>query len=84
MAMSWKDSYESGGTGDSYERIRLAMDAVRRELGVLYMYTLYEDGGKIYYGIDTVEVDACEYGSEFDATYEELADVLQAAVIRIT
>lgn len=67
--------YESGGTGDSYERIRLAMDAVRRELGVLYMYTLYEDGGKIYYGIDTAEVDACEYGSEFDATYEELADV---------
>lgn len=67
--------YESGGTGESYERIRLAMDAVRRELGVLYMYTLYEDGGKIYYGIDTAEVDACEYGSEFDATYEELADV---------
>ena len=60
--------YESGGTGESYERIRLAMDAVRRELGVLYMYTLYEDGGKIYYGIDTAEVDACEYGSEFDAT----------------
>ena len=24
---------------------------------------------------DTAEVDACEYGSEFDATYEELADV---------
>ena len=67
--------YESGGTGDSYERIRLAMDAVRRELGVLYMYTLYEDGGKIYYGIDTAEIDACEYGSGFDATYEELADV---------
>ena len=67
--------YESGGMGESYERIRLAMDAVRRELGVLYMYTLYEDGGKIYYGIDTAEVDACEYGSEFDATYEELADV---------
>lgn len=67
--------YESGGTGESYERIRLAMDAVRRELGVLYMYTLYEDGGKIYYGIDTAEVDACEYGSGFDATYEELADV---------
>ena len=67
--------YESGGTGESYERIRLAMDVVRRELGVLYMYTLYEDGGKIYYGIDTAEVDACEYGSEFDATYEELADV---------
>lgn len=67
--------YENGGTGESYEKIRLAMDAVRRELGVLYMYTLYEDGGKIYYGIDTAEVDACEYGSEFDATYEELADV---------
>ena len=27
--------YESGGTGDRYERIRLAMDAVRREMGVL-------------------------------------------------
>ena len=27
--------YESDGTGESYERIRLAMDAVRRELGVL-------------------------------------------------
>lgn len=51
--------YESGGTGEGYESIRLAMDAVRRELGVLYMYTLYEDGGKIYYGIDTAEVDAC-------------------------
>ena len=26
--------YESGGTGEGYESIRLAMDAVRRELGV--------------------------------------------------
>ena len=25
--------YESGGTGEGYESIRLAMDAVRRELG---------------------------------------------------
>ncbi len=67
--------YENGGVGEAYEQIRLAMDEVRQELGVLYMYTLYEQNGKIYYGIDTAEVDACEYGSDFDATYDELSNV---------
>lgn len=67
--------YGNNGNGEAYEKIRLAMDDVRRELGILYMYTLYEQGGRIYYGIDTAETDACEYGSDFDATYDELSDV---------
>lgn len=43
---------------------------------VLYIYTLYTDGAKVYYGVDADTTEtACAIGEEFEISYEELKHV---------
>ncbi len=43
---------------------------------VLYIYTLYTDGTKVYYGVDADTTEtACAIGDEFELSYAEIQDV---------
>ena len=43
---------------------------------VLYIYTLYTDGSKVYYGVDADTTEnACAIGEEFEISLSELSDV---------
>jgi len=43
---------------------------------VLYIYTLYTDGNKVYYGVDADTTEsACAIGDEFELSLSELSDV---------
>lgn len=57
----------------------MAAEALREDMeltGVKYLYTLYTDGNKVYYGVDADDAeDKCLIGEEFDYTYEELKTV---------
>lgn len=41
---------------------------------IAYLYTLYVENGKVYYGLDTTD---CMIGDEFEDSYEELKSVFE-------
>lgn len=46
--------------------------------GIAFLYTLYTDGDKVYYGVDTDNSDEqCMPGDEFEESYNELKDVFE-------
>lgn len=59
---------------EAYQTILSAMRRVQEEYGIAYLYTLYTDGSKVYYGVDTDKTEAqAGYGDEFETSYQELA-----------
>lgn len=54
----------------------IAAEALREDMeltGAKYLYTLYTDGNKVYYGVDADDSeDRCLIGDEFDYNYEDL------------
>ena len=49
---------------------------IQEKGNVLYIYTLYTDGTKVYYGVDADTTEtACAIGEEFDLSLSELAPV---------
>ena len=70
----------NGSEGSSeYEMIQKNLAKLKESSGILAVYTLYTDGDKVYYGVDTVATDGthCELGEEFDVDYEYLRDVFE-------
>ena len=65
-------------TTDNYQTVLADMRNAREKFGILYMYTLYEDNGTVYYGVDadTGETQVT-YGEEFEVAYEDLEQVFQ-------
>lgn len=55
------------------------INTVKEECGIAYLYTLYTDEEKVYYGIDTGE-DQEDYGTEFDYSYKDLQSVFNGQV----
>ena len=49
---------------------------IQEKGNVLYIYTLYTDGSKVYYGVDADTTEtACAVGEEFEISLTELASV---------
>lgn len=72
------DSY---GTPE-YEAILADLRAVRDDLGIMYLYTLYKEGGMVYYGVDTDESELqCMPGDEFETPLEELQEAFNGGII---
>lgn len=58
---------------ENYQQLLASMREVQEEYGILYMYTLYTDGQKIYYGVDTDTSELQAYvGKDFEKSYEML------------
>lgn len=58
---------------DEYNALLDAMLGIKRDCGIKYLYTLYTDGDRVYYGIDADRVN--EYGAVFEVPYQELQSV---------
>lgn len=63
---------------DEYQQLLSDLRNVQENLGIEYLYTLYLEDGKIYYGVDTdtSELQA-KVGKEFEKSYEELHSVFE-------
>lgn len=60
---------------EEYQTLLLAMRDVQERFGIAYLYTLYTDGSRVYYGVDTDTSEGqAKVGKEYDASYQELAD----------
>ena len=62
---------------EEYQTQLEAMRNVQKNFGIAYLYTVYEDGSKLYYGIDTdtSELQA-KVGKAFEKDYDMLSPVL--------
>ena len=66
---------DSAGT-DLYETSLAQLREIQKTCGILYMYTIYQEDGNLYYGVDT---DTSEYQLQPGDTYDdEQAPVLSA------
>ena len=66
---------------DDYVREQKTLINVQSASDVKYIYTLYTDGQKVYYGVDADQTESqCAIGEEFEASYEEMKSVFQGEV----
>lgn len=56
-----------------YQTLLSELREVQEKYGIAYLYTLYTDGKKVYYGVDTDKSELqADFGKEFEKTYEQL------------
>ncbi|MDE6607063.1 MAG: methyl-accepting chemotaxis protein [Lachnospiraceae bacterium] len=61
---------------EEYNALWEAMSDVKEDCGIQYLYTLYTDGNKVYYGIDVDDTENVnEFGTVFEVSYQELKSV---------
>lgn len=66
----------SGTDCEEYETMYANLKELRESSDIEYLYTLYTDGSKVYYGVDSSSDDPSLPGELSTETYDELADVL--------
>ncbi|MCM1283757.1 MAG: methyl-accepting chemotaxis protein [Muribaculaceae bacterium] len=64
------------GENETYTELFDAMNTIRQDVGIKYLYTLYTDGADVYYGVDTDTSDSkSSFGEKFEVSYQELQGV---------
>lgn len=59
--------HEGTADQDLYEKELWELREIRETCGILYMYTIYENDGQLYYGIDTDDSEGqCKPGDVYD------------------
>lgn len=62
--------------GEEYNALFDAMLGVKQDCGIQYLYTLYTDGNKVYYGVDADNTENMnDFGAVFEVSYQELKSV---------
>ena len=57
-----------------YQLLLKDLRSAQDRYGIAYLYTLYTDGNKVYYGVDADDSELqCAFGEECETSYEELA-----------
>ena len=61
---------------EEYNALYDAMLGIKKDCGIQYLYTLYANGEKVYYGIDADDTERVnDYGAVFEVSYQELKSV---------
>lgn len=64
-----------------YKSQQKVLIGIQEKGNVLYIYTLYTDGNKAYYGVDAdTSEDACAIGEEFEVSLSELQTVFNGEI----
>ncbi len=74
------DMLEKLSVGDEgtqeYNALLESMRDIQQDCGIAFLYTLYTDGNKVYYSVDTdTTSNQNAIGEEFEASYSELSGV---------
>lgn len=61
---------------EEYNALFDAMLGVKQDCGIQYLYTLYTDGNRVYYGVDADNTEnRNDFGAVFEVSYQELKSV---------
>ncbi|MCM1288304.1 MAG: methyl-accepting chemotaxis protein [Clostridium sp.] len=64
------------GQSGEYQALLDAMCDIKKDCGIQYLYTLYTDGKKVFYGVDADNTaNRHAFGDTFEVTYQELKSV---------
>lgn len=67
---------DNGQDSAEYNITFNALTEIKDACHIEYLYTLYTDGSKVYYGVDTdTSEEQAQVGDEFEVSYEELKGV---------
>lgn len=74
------DMLENLSVGDEgtqeYNTLLESMRDIQQDCGIAFLYTLYTDGNKVYYSVDTdTTSNQSAIGEEFETSYSELSGV---------
>ena len=70
--------HEGTGNQELYEKELWELRDIKETCGILYMYTIYERDGQLYYGIDTDESEGqCQLGDPYDDDPEPIYSALE-------
>lgn len=68
-------------SSEFYKSQQKKLIRVQEKGNVLYIYTLYTDGIKVYYGVDADTTEtACAIGEEFELSYTDMKTVFEGEV----
>ena len=66
---------------EEYNAILNAMYGIKQDCGIKYLYTLYTDNSRVYYGIDADNTEHVnDFGAVFESSYQELQSVFNGEV----
>ena len=61
-------------SGEEYQMLLNSLRGAQEKYGIAYLYTLYTDGSKVYYGVDADQSEEqFAFGDKCETSYEELA-----------
>ncbi len=64
--------------GVQYQKMLSRLRGIRDDCGIKYLYTLYAEGDKVYYGVDTDKSEEqAKIGDEFELSYQDLQKVFE-------
>ncbi len=68
---------EGGEESEQFQKQLSSLRSIRDDCGIKYLYTLYEEKGQAYYGIDTDDNTETrrKLGEPFEVSYQEMQDV---------
>lgn len=68
---------EKGQESEKFQKQLSSLRSIRDECGIKYLYTLYEEQGRVYYGIDTDDNAETrrKAGEPFEVPYQEMQGV---------
>ncbi len=73
---------EGAESSVAYQVLSESMASTKEGSSIRYMYTLYTDGSKVYYGVDLDEEDRQAIGAEFeDEPYSRLKPVFEQGTV---
>ena len=66
---------------EGYQTLLATIRDVQEQFGIAYLYTIYTDGSRVYYGVDA-DSSALQnaVGAEYETPYEDLADTFAGEV----
>ncbi len=61
-----------GTDSNAYKAVVKNLKGIKRKTGITYLYTLYAEDNKLYYGVDCTDGDShSDIGEAFDSSYNE-------------
>lgn len=64
-------------SGEEYQQLLQELTEMQETCGIKYLFTLYEENGQVFYGVDTDKDNRAAVGDPCETPYEELAPAFQ-------
>lgn len=72
---------EAQNNTETYDFVKEQLNKASKDANMEYVYTLWTDGNKVYYGVDGSMENSASYGDEFEESYTYLKDAFLGGAV---